>query len=48
MHYMDYFIATTEKNEFTTIVINVNRDFEHNPAKNLKKKPKGLQVEAQK
>ena len=39
-HYMDYVRATTEKNEFTTLVRNLNREFEHNLAKNLKMNPK--------
>ena len=37
---MDHVKATTEKNEFTTLVRNLSRDFERNLAKNLKENPK--------
>ena len=39
-NYMDYVRATNEKNEFTTLVRNLSRDFERNLAKNLKNNPK--------
>ena len=39
-NYMDYVRATNEKNEFTTLVRNLSRDFERNLAKNLKDNPK--------
>ncbi|KAK2162518.1 hypothetical protein LSH36_97g07107 [Paralvinella palmiformis] len=41
-HHMDYVRATSEKSEFTTLVRNFNRDFEHNLAKNPKITPKGF------
>jgi len=37
---MDYVRTTTEKNEFTTLVRNLNKDIEFDLAKNLKKNPK--------
>ena len=38
--HLDYVRATTEKNEFTMLVRNINKDFEQNLAKNLKHNPK--------
>ena len=40
--HLDYVRATTEKNEFTMLVRNINKDFEQNLAKNLKHNPKAF------